>query len=189
MGNGFLPEVISRENETPEEAALREVKEETGLEVELIPQENVWVEYEHAKSLHRPFFRLLENIPARGSEPAHQHMDLVYLARPKRLMTKQPISWDFSGFSLRKFFYSVMTISLPIQKRSFRLCPKSWIFSQFQQILRIRRRTHCCSRRNPAFFRNQFFSDALTRGNHLNPDEPIGLEEVVRSLRRHCSKK
>jgi len=70
-------------NETPEEAALREVKEETGLEVELIPQENLWVEYKHAKSLHRPFFCLLEDIPARGSEPAHQHMDLVYLAHPK----------------------------------------------------------------------------------------------------------
>ena len=86
-------------NETPEAAALREAKEETGLEIELIPQENLWIEYDHAKSLHRPFFSLLENIPAKGTEPAHQHMDLVYLALLKKPLIKTRNLMGFHWFS------------------------------------------------------------------------------------------
>ena len=69
-------------NETPPEAALREVKEETGLDVEIIRQENLWVESENASSLERPFLCLLENVPSKGDVPAHQHIDQIYLARP-----------------------------------------------------------------------------------------------------------
>ena len=70
------------ENETPPEGARREVHEETGLEVEFIKQENIWLDYWNAKSFERPYLCLLENIPAHGSQPAHQHIDLIYLARP-----------------------------------------------------------------------------------------------------------
>ncbi len=69
-------------NETPPEAALREAREETGLEVEIIPQENVLVDEWNAKSLERPYLFMLQNIPAHLDQPAHQHMDLAYLARP-----------------------------------------------------------------------------------------------------------
>ena len=87
------------ESETPEEAALREVKEETGLEIELIPQENLWVEYDHAKSLHRPFFCFLQNIPASANEPVHQHMDLVYLALVKEPFIEKRDLMGFHWFS------------------------------------------------------------------------------------------
>jgi 8-oxo-dGTP pyrophosphatase MutT (NUDIX family) len=70
------------ENETPPQAALRETKEETGLDVEIIPQENLWIKSKNASSFERPFFCLLEEIPARKDKPAHQHMDLIYLGRP-----------------------------------------------------------------------------------------------------------
>lgn len=68
-------------NETPPEAALREAREETGIEIEFIRQENFWVERWNAKSFERPYLCLLEEIPAYKDTPAHQHIDFVYLAR------------------------------------------------------------------------------------------------------------
>lgn len=69
-------------NETPPESACLEVFEETGLQIEMIPQENLWVEFWNATSFERPYLCLLENIPAYGPKPAHQHIDFIYLARP-----------------------------------------------------------------------------------------------------------
>jgi ADP-ribose pyrophosphatase YjhB (NUDIX family) len=69
-------------NELPSEAAKREVLEETGLEVELFTDEHLWVERWNANSLPRPYMCLLEEIPAYGTQLAHQHIDFIYLARP-----------------------------------------------------------------------------------------------------------
>lgn len=69
-------------NETPVECALREALEETGLEIEIIPQENIWIDEWNAKSFERPYLCLLENIPAFGTKKAHQHIDFIYLAKP-----------------------------------------------------------------------------------------------------------
>lgn len=85
-------------NETPVACAKREVLEETGLEIELVRQENVWVDFGHAKSLERPYLCLLENIPAYGSIPAHQHIDLIYVARPVGGKLLPEIRW----FSLKE---------------------------------------------------------------------------------------
>jgi 8-oxo-dGTP pyrophosphatase MutT (NUDIX family) len=69
-------------NETPPEGVKREVLEETGLEVELIRQENIWLSSWNASSFERPYLCLLENIPPHGNLPAHQHIDLIYLSQP-----------------------------------------------------------------------------------------------------------
>ena len=69
-------------NETPAEAAIREVLEETGLEIEFIQQENLWINYPNATSFARPYACLLENVPVYKDKPAHQHIDFVYIARP-----------------------------------------------------------------------------------------------------------
>jgi 8-oxo-dGTP pyrophosphatase MutT (NUDIX family) len=69
-------------NETPPECARREALEETGLKIELIPQENIWITEWNASSFERPYLCLLENIPAHGDKPAHQHMDFIYVAKP-----------------------------------------------------------------------------------------------------------
>lgn len=70
------------ENETPVEAAQREVKEETGLEIIFWQEENIWVKEHNAVSFLRPYLCLLENIPAYKDLAPHQHIDFVYVAIP-----------------------------------------------------------------------------------------------------------
>lgn len=70
------------ENETPVEGIKREVLEETGLEIAFFRQENLWIEETNAASFERPYLCLLENVPAHGKDPAHQHIDLIYVAYP-----------------------------------------------------------------------------------------------------------
>lgn len=74
-------------DEMPEETARRECKEETGLDVEIVGDEQRDMFAKNpaeGRMLRKPFALLLENIPAcdeRG-EPAHEHMDFVYRAKP-----------------------------------------------------------------------------------------------------------
>lgn len=74
-------------NETPEDAAKRECKEETNLDVEIIgdTQTDLFADNTHeGKMLKRPFAMLLEEIPEsmERNEPAHQHMDFLFIAKP-----------------------------------------------------------------------------------------------------------
>src|SRR6185437_245535 len=63
LGKWLPPGGHVEPNETPPECAKREAREETGLRVELIPQENLWLNYSNAASFERPYLCLLENIP------------------------------------------------------------------------------------------------------------------------------
>jgi 8-oxo-dGTP pyrophosphatase MutT (NUDIX family) len=63
------------QDELPDEAAVREVLEETGLLVELVGEKREDVS--DPIQLHRPAGVQLENI-----EPGHQHIDLIYFAKP-----------------------------------------------------------------------------------------------------------
>jgi 8-oxo-dGTP pyrophosphatase MutT (NUDIX family) len=74
-------------DETPDEAAKRECKEETGLDVEIIgaDQPDLFVgNPREGTMLKKPIAMLLEEIPAspERDEPAHQHMDFLFVARP-----------------------------------------------------------------------------------------------------------
>jgi ADP-ribose pyrophosphatase YjhB (NUDIX family) len=60
-------------HELPDEAALREVREECGLEVELLTQ---GARLGPVQVLPQPYCILLENIG-----PEHQHIDFIYFAR------------------------------------------------------------------------------------------------------------
>jgi ADP-ribose pyrophosphatase len=62
-------------NELPDEAAVREVREETGVEVELVGPRALPVEY--PRQLVIP-----EGIQVERIAPGHEHIDLVYFARP-----------------------------------------------------------------------------------------------------------
>ncbi len=61
-------------DELPEIAAVREVKEETGLDVKLYnPDAPLFLADDESCQLHRPMHLLLENI-----NPYHQHIDFIY---------------------------------------------------------------------------------------------------------------
>ncbi len=70
-------------DELPHEAALREVHEETGLDVELVAPRGD-VESATATSLPRPQQFLLEDINVADGEVGHQHVDFVYYGRADR---------------------------------------------------------------------------------------------------------
>jgi 8-oxo-dGTP pyrophosphatase MutT (NUDIX family) len=63
------------QDELPDDAAVREVFEETGLRVELVGEKREDVS--EPVQLHRPAGVQLENIG-----PGHQHIDLIYFAKP-----------------------------------------------------------------------------------------------------------
>lgn len=74
------------ENETPEECARRECKEETGLDVEIIgdAQPDLFADASYeGRMLKKPFAMLLEHIPEskERNEPAHEHMDFLFCAK------------------------------------------------------------------------------------------------------------
>ena len=64
------------ENETPDQAVEREVKEETGLDIEIIGEK--YPEFDTAEILNRPFLVALQHI-----DDEHQHIDLQYICRIK----------------------------------------------------------------------------------------------------------
>jgi len=63
------------------EAALREALEEVGLQAEIIDDEHMMFAHSVAHSIPRPFLIQLENIPAYKDQPAHQHIDAIYVGK------------------------------------------------------------------------------------------------------------
>lgn len=67
-------------DELPDEAVLREIFEETGLQGRILPGEEAWVKDDsHASQLHQPLCILEEQIPD-PKDGLHAHIDLVYRA-------------------------------------------------------------------------------------------------------------
>lgn len=62
-------------NELPDDAAIREVEEETGVRCQLAGEKALSIDYPYQLTV--PAGIQLEDI-----EPGHQHIDLVYFARP-----------------------------------------------------------------------------------------------------------
>ena len=62
-------------NELPTECAVREAKEEAGVDIEIMGQEE---NYDRVRVMLHPKIVQLEDI-----EPGHQHIDLIYFAKLK----------------------------------------------------------------------------------------------------------
>ena len=76
LGMWLPPGGHIEEDELPDDAAVREVFEETGIRVELVGEKRE--DIEDPVQLYRPAGIQLENIG-----PGHQHIDLIYFARPR----------------------------------------------------------------------------------------------------------
>ena len=68
-------------DEDPTQTALREVMEETGLAVELLPT-SASFHYASPIQITAPVTIMVEDIPDTPNEPAHQHIDLIYFTAP-----------------------------------------------------------------------------------------------------------
>jgi ADP-ribose pyrophosphatase YjhB (NUDIX family) len=69
--------------ELPHEAALREVREETGLDPTLLT-DHADVRSDTARSIPRPRHLMLADVNVCDGEVGHQHVDHVYFARAER---------------------------------------------------------------------------------------------------------
>ncbi|MGD9934753.1 MAG: NUDIX hydrolase [Dehalococcoidia bacterium] len=80
-------------DEDPVQAVLREVREETGLDVEIVPA-GLPFQYGEPPQLPPPAAIGVYDIASDGSlkEP-HQHIDLVYFTRPRRIALPTTDGW------------------------------------------------------------------------------------------------
>ena len=78
-------------DEDPAAAALREVREETGIDAELIATSPTF-DFPCPQQIAAPYTILLENSGEPG-EP-HQHIDLIYFCRPKDGVAAAPVADD-----------------------------------------------------------------------------------------------
>ena len=84
------------ENEDPVAGVLREVREETGLDIELLSLTPTF-DFSYPQQLAPPYTILLEDSHEKG-EP-HQHIDLIYFSRPRDGEAERPLpetdSWTW----------------------------------------------------------------------------------------------
>jgi 8-oxo-dGTP diphosphatase len=76
----FWPGGHQDDNENPVEAVIREVEEETGIDVSMNLNASHPID-ERASYIARPNYLLEELIPARAHEPLHYHLDMIYVVR------------------------------------------------------------------------------------------------------------
>ena len=74
-------------DEDPVSAVLREIREETGLEAEVLPLGHIFP-FAYPGQIVPPYTILLEDSPEPG-EP-HKHMDLIYFCRPANSAALRP---------------------------------------------------------------------------------------------------
>ncbi len=94
MGMWLPPGGHTNENELPTECAIREAKEEAGVDIEIIGQEE---HHDRVKVMLHPKIVQLEDI-----EPGHQHIDLIYFGKLKDKM--QEIRNDDKGVNEVRWF-------------------------------------------------------------------------------------
>ena len=82
IGAWLPPGGHMEEGEFPDETAIRETKEETGLDVELICDDAIRHKDAAAHTMGTPFTIVYEDVPYRTQEP-HIHFDMVFIARVK----------------------------------------------------------------------------------------------------------
>ena len=78
-------------NEDPVQAVLREVQEETGLDVNVVPSAPLFA-VEDLEQVQPPVTILIEDIPDDGEGP-HKHIDFIYFTVPENPPESVPAGW------------------------------------------------------------------------------------------------
>lgn len=80
------------ENEMPHEGAIREAKEETGLDIKIISsRKKDTISTPFSQEIPRPYICLEEVIPEHKGVAEHRHIDFVFLAQAKNFeLLKNP---------------------------------------------------------------------------------------------------
>jgi 8-oxo-dGTP pyrophosphatase MutT (NUDIX family) len=100
LGRWLPPGGHIEQNELPDEAAVREVMEETGVAATLIDGESYVALPDEPRRLCRPAGIQLESIG-----PGHEHIDLIYFAAgqpadsPPKVGWYSPGEWDALGLT------------------------------------------------------------------------------------------
>ena len=90
------------ENEGPIEALIREVKEETNLDIKIINSHKL-LKLKGVRQIPEPVAVLEETIVNHSSKPSHIHIDFIYFAKcnnPKRIKMNEEFAW-FSKADLK----------------------------------------------------------------------------------------
>lgn len=90
-------------DENPTEALIREVKEETNLEIEFLSQKKL-LKTQDVEELILPDVILQEKLKAYKKESPHYHIDLIFFTfckKPKAIKMKEKYIW-FSQKDLKK---------------------------------------------------------------------------------------
>jgi len=67
-------------HENPIETAIRETQEETGIDISALITP-ITILDDHVNTLPTPGYFLEESVPAHGDQPAHYHLDQVYVVK------------------------------------------------------------------------------------------------------------
>lgn len=82
--------------ESPPQAAVREVKEEAGIDVELFTDKKDFIKTQYVAELVQPFIILEEKILAQEDKPEHRHVDCIYFAvvqNPQDVTMQEEFRW------------------------------------------------------------------------------------------------
>ena len=92
LGMWLPPGGHVEENEDPVQAVLREVEEETGIRVEVVPTGDFEHDHAYPVQIPPPLTILVEDIddPVDGF---HQHIDFIYACRPAAAVSGAPDGW------------------------------------------------------------------------------------------------
>lgn len=85
--------------ETPIDAAIREAKEESDLDIEIVTQEKLF-ESDVVKQLVTPLALMEQEIPPYNGKALHKHLDSVYIAttkHPKKAKMSEEFGWFSKG--------------------------------------------------------------------------------------------
>jgi 8-oxo-dGTP pyrophosphatase MutT (NUDIX family) len=83
-------------NEDPVQAAIREAKEEAGIDVTIISPRKKLRKFKYANELIPPALLFDQQIDAHGDAPEHRHFDCIYFGttpEPAKVAMKEKFRW------------------------------------------------------------------------------------------------